>query len=107
MAYVKAQHKKRSGYQKKLEKQGIRVILCGNERNYTYQVFEPTTGKIIISRDVIFDENKPHSSEGEKLDKIDHFLGTLDNDTGEDTDEYDDNIESLTASGSAYIPKSY
>lgn len=58
LAIVKAQEKKRSGYQKKLDARGFKGILVGYERAFTYRIFDPKTSKIVISRDVVFDETK-------------------------------------------------
>lgn len=69
LALVKAQEKKRSGYQKKLEPRASKGILVGYERAFTYRIFEPKSHKIVITRDVIFDENKTLELRKSKLYK--------------------------------------
>lgn len=58
LAMLKTQQKKRSGYQQKLEARAAPSILVGYELDYTYRVFEPNEKKVIVSRDVVFDESK-------------------------------------------------
>lgn len=59
ICYVKTQTKKRSGYQKKIEERGLKSIFVGYEGfDYTYRVYDLENKKIIVSRDVVFDETK-------------------------------------------------
>lgn len=58
IAYMKAQEKKRSGYQRKLEPRAQAFIMVGYERDFTYRVYDPSTDKVIVSREVLFDETK-------------------------------------------------
>lgn len=55
-AMMKVQEEKRSGYQRKLDPRSQKLMLVGYDRDYTYRVFDPDTKKVIISRDVDFDE---------------------------------------------------
>lgn len=59
IAMVKAQEKKRSGYQSKLEPRANKCILVGFEKDYTYKCFNPVDKKMMVTRDVHFDEMKP------------------------------------------------
>jgi len=57
LAFVKEQHKKRSGYQRKFEYRSKPLMMVGYaEHNFTYRLFDPDTNHIIVSRDVVFDE---------------------------------------------------
>lgn len=58
VAFMKAQEKKRSGYQKKLEPRSNKMIFVGYDRDYTYRLYDPESRKIFITREVIFDEGK-------------------------------------------------
>jgi len=58
LAFVKTLIKKRSGYQPKLEPRAQRGMMVGYERDFSYRIFVPEEKKIIISRDVKFDEGK-------------------------------------------------
>lgn len=58
LALTKVQPKKRSGYQKKLEDRASIGVLVGYEQDYNYRIYDPTTNKISITREVEFDEPK-------------------------------------------------
>lgn len=53
---LKVQEKKRSGYQRKLDPRAVSMIMVGYDKDFTYRLYNPDTGKVIISRDVHFDE---------------------------------------------------
>jgi len=63
LVYMKVQHKKRSGYQKKLENRAKPMVLVGYEQNNTYRVYEPETNKVIITREVVIDETRGYDFE--------------------------------------------
>lgn len=59
VAFMKIQEKKRSGYQKKLEPRAVKMIMVGYAAtDFTYRLFDPVSNKVVISREVSFDENK-------------------------------------------------
>lgn len=104
-AMLKEQHKKRSGYQGKLEPRARSVILVGYDRDYTYRVFDPVTKQVIISRDVSIDETRGLDPEGSRDYKhleacIDSLPVVLSN--GEHSDAESDN-ESFESSREAPI----
>lgn len=68
VAYMKMQEKKRSGYQRKLDPRSVKLILVGYERDYTYRLFEPKSKKVIISREVMFDEKKLPEAANRNID---------------------------------------
>lgn len=91
LAYVKAQTKKRSGYIKKLASRSEAMLFVGYERDYTYRLMNPETRKITISRDVVFDERRPHPLftkhvEDDSYQALDKLLEVEDN-RGETDDE--------------------
>lgn len=50
----------------KLDDRSCKCILLGfSEESKAYKMYNPTTGKIIISRDVVFEENESWNWEGE------------------------------------------
>lgn len=89
VAYQKTQEKKRSGYIKKLEKRSKPVILVGFDRDFSYRLFDPQTGKVDISREVIFDEVKKPQREEPSYENIDEVIDDLpptSDDEGEEVD---------------------
>lgn len=78
LAIFKAQEKKRSGYQQKLESRGVEAVLVGYERDFTYRLYLPSTGKVILARDVIFDETKSITGiANDELGNLDAYLDSL------------------------------
>lgn len=61
LCYKKQEEKKRSGYQQKLEHRSKPVIMVGYERDNTYRTYDPIENKVIISREIIFDETKQYN----------------------------------------------
>lgn len=72
LAVMKTQEKKRSGYQPKLENRGTCGIMVGYDRDYTYRIYDIDSNKIVILRDVLFDESKSLNKEAQydEIDKI-------------------------------------
>lgn len=58
LVLYKAQEKKRSGYQKKLDPRAVKGVLIGYERDYTYRAFDPATNKVIVTREAKVDESR-------------------------------------------------
>jgi hypothetical protein len=52
-------HKSRRLKEKKLDDHGEKYIFIGySETSKTYKIYNPITNKFVVSRDVIFSENK-------------------------------------------------
>lgn len=103
LCFVKEQHKKRSGYQKKLEDRARQGVFVGYESNhdFTYRIYIHESNDIVVSRDVVFDEsrfhnerreNKEPSSESFENYVISHWSNPneslTDDSRDEDEDEY-------------------
>lgn len=74
LAYMKLQHKKRSGYQKKLEPRAKKVVLVGYEKDQTYRVYDPETGKVLVTREINIDEEKSFDFNNAKKDNDDLYI---------------------------------
>lgn len=98
IAFMKVQEKKRSGYQRKLDPRAAKLVLVGYDRDFTYRLYEPSTGKVIITREVVFDEGKMPSVSQEPVSyqNIEQFC---DIDASEH-DNDDGNIASLAQTAS-------
>jgi len=91
LAYVKTQTKKRSGYQQKLEERAQKGALLGYDRDYTYRVYLLEERKIILSRDIAFDETKfPYAK---CATEPVHDLTPWDDDPDEIGDDDDANVQ--------------
>lgn len=55
---VKVPEKKRSGWQRKLEPRGKKVVFIGYDHDFTYRFYDPSTNDVTVSREVYFDESK-------------------------------------------------
>ena len=90
LALMKAQEKKRSGYQRKLDPRGVKTILVGFERDYTYRLYEPTSNKVIIARDVSLDESQTLEA-GETQEEYEFISKCIDDlpdvESGDDVDD--------------------
>lgn len=73
LAFGKTQTKKRSGYQKKLEERATKGILVGYELDHTYRIYNLSDNKIIITRDIEFDEHQSAHTDA-TYDIIDEFI---------------------------------
>jgi len=91
LAYVKTQTKKRRGYQQKLEERAQKGVLLGHDRDYSYRVYILEARKIILSRDIAFDETKfPYAKHA--TEPV-HDLTPWDNDPDENGDDGDANVQ--------------
>lgn len=100
---VKQQEKKRSGYQKKLEASSKPHALVGYERDFTYRLYDHTAKKVIISREVMFDETKSitgivkqttYAGLDEAIDTI-RWVSIGDSENSAGDDESDDDSKAL------------
>lgn len=82
LAFVKTQTKDRSGYQPKLEMRSQRGIFVGyHTQDFTYRIYNPVEGKIIITHDVVFDEFSKYDANSEyDYSAIDDVLFQLEQD---------------------------
>lgn len=99
LALIKVQEKKRSGYQRKLDLRALQAILVGFEKEFTYRYFCPLDKKIIVTRDVDYDEERAYdSSKQENYAKLDDYIDSIatenvtsddDNNSGDDSNVQD------------------
>lgn len=108
VAFMKVQEKKRSGYQKKLEPRSTKMILVGYERDFTYRLYEPSTEKVIISREVSFDELHEQTLviESSGLVELEKFIDQEEIDSSE-IDELDADEANINEIVDRDEPKSY
>lgn len=84
---MKVQEKKRSGYQKKSDPRAKRTILMGyGDRDSTYRVYDPDAKSVILTREVVFDENKTidFTDGKESYDKLQEWLDVYNNEEEDD-----------------------
>lgn len=104
--YMKEQHKKRSGYQPKLEARASPMIFTGYDgsRRFTYRVCEPATFKVTLTRDVVFDEGKfplkeaNHSVDGSSIISFGEILQNTNYDSETNLPNSPNNTEGETDS---------
>lgn len=77
LAVVKTVEKKRSGYQKKLDARGIVGILVGYSKNFTYRISVPSENKILVVRDVVFDEGKTLETIEQNYKNVDDYINSI------------------------------
>lgn len=95
--FMKLQEKKRSGYQKKLEPRSTAMVMVGYDRDFTYRLFEPQSGKVFLSREVVFDESESQNSSMETCEykELESVMSEL-------TDDQDETTE-MSVSGEANL----
>jgi len=75
---MKAQVKKRSGYQKKLEPKAEKGVLVGYnyDRDFTHKIFMPEARRVTYRREVIFEETRSCYESNDNLDysRIDEYM---------------------------------
>lgn len=106
---VKTQIKKRSGYQKKYEHRASKSIFVGYEDyDYTYRVYNLQSKKIIISRDVIYDELTGYSGKT-SYSEIDVFINSREDSTSiaSDIESEEEEANIIDDEGNITIPQSY
>lgn len=101
---VKTQDKKRFGYQQKLESRGVKGVLLGYDDKFplfTYKVYIPDEEKIIMTRNVKFDESKSIYQRGSNYDELENFSEE------EGEDELDEDAEAIDVEMTNDEPTSY
>lgn len=104
LCFLKAQEKKRSGYQRKLDSRAIQVVFVGYDRDFTYKVYNEQTGKATIARDVVFAENRSYYSEKQDYSQIDKVMGQF---PSSDAFDDDDDFENSNVEASVDEPQTY
>lgn len=102
VAFPKTQTKKRSGYQPKLEFRAVRGMLVGYEKDFSYRIFCPEDGKLILTKDVVFDEDKSYDNTAQDYSVLKPIDSADHDDLSESGDELDAN-----AADSIYEPEDY
>lgn len=106
-AFMKAQEKKRSGYQKKLEARSTKLRLVGYERDYTYRLYNPASNKIEISRGVLFNEKDINKGNIQTYKYIDDFITNEDDSQQNEATLGEDHEVMVTESKPDLEPRNY